>query len=166
MKIASEVFSMWLKVSIWNISKYTNPKQLCPECLSTTLDEDCLKSILSGVESFHFETYVSKYTNSKQLCPECLLTTLNDDCRISIPSRQHCCLNICCYIGWIDKYWDGGSKPSQGPVEFSKGYKSKRSSLRRILFVNYPSHMSKLTSEIVFSSFQSIFRRWEGHFHL
>ena len=53
MKIASEVFSMGLKVSIWNISKYTNPKQLCPECLSTTLDEHCLKSILSGVESFH-----------------------------------------------------------------------------------------------------------------
>ena len=24
----------------------------------------------------------------------------------------------------IDKYWDGGSKPSQGPVEFSKGHNS------------------------------------------
>ena len=50
-------------------------------------------------------------------------------------TRQHCRLNICCYIGWTDKYWDGGSKPSQGPVEFSKGHNSKRSALRRILLV-------------------------------
>ena len=38
-----------------------------------------------------------------------------------LPYRQHCRLNICSYIGSIDKYWDGGSNPSDSSAEFSKG---------------------------------------------
>ena len=44
--------------------------------------------------------------------------------------RQRCCLIICSYIGWIDKYWDGGSNPSQGFAAFSKG----QSAFRPIFF--------------------------------
>ena len=49
--------------------------------------------------------------------------------------RQRCRLNICSYIGWIDKYWDGGSNPSKSHAEFSKGHKSKKSTFERVFLV-------------------------------
>ena len=80
-------------------------------------------------------------------------------CSAPIFSRQPIAVSdISVYICLID-IRDGSCKPVYGGVDPLQALSSAKTGRRSCFFMNQLSHMSKLTSEIVFSSFQSIFRR-------
>ena len=66
--------------------------------------------------------------------------------------------DISIYICLID-IRDGSGKPVYGGVDRLQALSSAKTGRRSCFFMNLLSHMSKLTSEIVFGSFQSIFGR-------